>query len=700
MKSSLFLSAGLLALLPAAALAQDEAQKDSWVSELVVTANPQSFSAPSATSGTRTDTPLIKVPQSIQVLPRTLIEEQDLQTISDALVNVSGVTPSSDLEIILQAPLIRGFDANYYFDGLPTYGLPAGVADPGTLLNVERIEVAKGPSSTLYGGGTGAPLSGLINMVSVTPGDTLTGVAALRAGSYSTFGGEAAINLPFADGKAAFRLAGSFTNADSYIDVVDLERSALFPSLRWDITDDTRLVLRGQFSRIEQREYAGLPAELTVAPSLVIDPMTFAGAEDAPRTRIETSLVSATLTHRFSDTLKGEVSVSRYEGELDEYSTFPWAPFAGTVYAFGSGWVPSDVEKTFITASVVKDIEWGGFGHKILFGADYDNTSFYGAMGLDLAWGLIDYANPATNAPFGAVPAISDTQDDEMKSFAVFVQDQVSIGDALDITVGLRWTQLDVKSRYVSFGFPFVDTDESYSEVTPRIGATWRVTPSVSLFAGYAEGFKGTVAAFGVTDPQPETSQAYEGGVKFNLADSGLSGTLSLYQITRQNVTTADPLNPGLSIQTGEQRAKGFEADVVYEPTRSLSVLFNYAYTNAEVTEDNSLPVGDQLRRVPEVSARIAARYRFRDGGLKGLEIGGGVTAVSDRELTLPNTVAVDGLTLFDAQVSYDLAPVQLSLSIVNLTDEDGFEPYQYFNGAYVAPTQPRSAFVTVRTGF
>lgn len=700
MKSSLFLSAAVLALLPVQAFAQDASQKDSWASELVVTGNPQSFSASNATSGTRTDTPLIEIPQSIQVLPRTLIEEQDLQTISQALVNVSGVAPSSDLEIVLQAPLIRGFDANYYFDGLPTYGLPAGVADPGTLVNVERVEVAKGPSSTLYGGGTGAPLSGLINLVSVTPGDSLGGMAAIRGGSYGTLGGEGAINLPFADGKAAVRLAGSFTKADSYIDVVDLERSALFPSLRWDITDNTQLVLRGQFTRIEQREFAGLPAELTIAPALIIDPMTFAGAENAPRTRIETSLISATLSHRFSDSLKGEVSVSRYEGQFDEYSTFPWAPFAGTVYAFGKGWVPSDVEKTFVTASMVKTVQWGGVGHKILVGVDYDTTSFYGAMGLDLAWSLIDYANPASNAPFGAVPAISDVQYDDMKSFALFAQDQISIGDAFDITVGLRWTRLDVTSRYLSFGFPFVDTDESYDEVTPRIGATWRVSPSVSLFAGYAEGFKGTVAAFGVTDPQPETSQAYEGGVKFNFADMGLSGGVSIYQITRQNVTTADPLNPGLSIQTGEQRAKGLEADVVYEPTPSLSMLFSYAYTDAEVTEDNTLPVGDNLRRVPRNSGRIAVRYRFLDGGLKGLEIGGGVTAVSDRELTLPNTVAVDGLTLFDAQASYDFGPVQISLSIINLTDEDGFEPYQYFNGAYVAPTQPRSAFVTLRTSF
>jgi iron complex outermembrane receptor protein len=129
-----------------------------------------------------------------------------------------------------------------------------------------------------------------------------------------------------------------------------------------------------------------------------------------------------------------------------------------------------------------------------------------------------------------------------------------------------------------------------------------------------------------VANPKPETSQSYEAGLKFAAKDVGLSGTIAAYSITRQNVITSDPLNPFASIQTGEQRAQGYEADLVYEPNRSLSVLFNYAFTDAEVTEDNTLPVGDQLRRVPRHSGRLAARYRF-SGSLQGLEFGGGLTA-------------------------------------------------------------------------
>jgi iron complex outermembrane receptor protein len=287
-----------------------------------------------------------------------------------------------------------------------------------------------------------------------------------------------------------------------------------------------------------------------------------------------------------------------------------------------------------------------------------------------------------------------------MTTTAVYVQDQVSIGEQLDITAGLRWTKLDVESNYTSGGIPFVNTDKTHYRVTPRIGATYRIVDGVSAFAGYSEGFQGVVAAFGITDPKPETSQSYEAGLKLFGPIPGLTGTVAVYQITRQNVRTADPVIPFASIQSGEQRARGFETDIIFEPNSALSILATYAYTDAEVTKDNTLPVGDRPTRVPEHSGRLAVRYRFEDAGLPGLEIGGGVTAVSDRELTLPNVTSVDGSVLLDAQASYDFGPASLSLSIVNLTDEDSFEPYQYLAASIVTPTQPRSAFVTLRTGF
>lgn len=686
-------------LLPSAALAQTPSAQDSWVGEVVVTADRGSFTAPTVGTATKTPTPIEEVPQSIQALTRTFIEEQDLQSVSEALVNVSGMAPSKTREIVLQSPKIRGFDASYYIDGLAAYGLPSGVADPGTLINVERVEVAKGPTSTLYGGGTGAPLSGLINLVSRDPGQQPGLEVGVRFGSDATYGADINASLPVQDGAVRLGLAGSYETADSFLHSIDSKRYAVYPTLIAQLGPDTGLTLRGQLTRIEQQEYAGLPYALI--NSATVDRFAFAGSEDAPPTVINNRLFTASLNHSFGTQWEGTLTARRYDSDFSELSTFPFTglPVAGTTYAFATAALPTEVEQTLLSASLLKRAGSGPITHQILMGVDYDEADYTAGLGFGFL-GFIDYALPASNLAWPGPPALSDRQTDSMKTVAAYVQDQIGLGDRLDVTLGLRWSKVAITSHYESGGFAFVDTDKTYNRLTPRIGATYRLTDGVSAFAGYSEGFKGLVAAFGLTDPKPETSQSYEAGLKLVSPIKGLTGTVAAYQVTRQNVSTASPTNPFASIQAGEQRAKGVEADLVFEPGPAVSVLGSYAYTQAEVTKDNTLPIGDRLTRVPEHSGRVAVRYRFQSEALKGLEIGGGATAVSSRELTLPNSQSVGGSVLFDAQASYDLGRATIAVSIVNLTDEDSFEPYQYLARAVVTPAQPRSGFVTLRAKF
>lgn len=694
--SVMFGSAVVVALatsVPAAAFAETASRNDSWVGEVVVTGARGTFTAQSAATATRTMTPIEEVPQSIQALTRTLIEEQDLHTLGDVLSNVSGVAPSSRAELVLQAPKIRGFEAAYFADGVQSYNLPASAGDSGALVNIARVEVAKGPASTLYGGGTGAPLSGVINLVSADPATTTSGSFAMRYGAFDTRGGEVEANLPV--GALRLRLAGDYEAADSYLREVNHERWSIFPTAALDLSPDTVLTVRGQYARVAQLEYAGLPVGLVGR----VDDDTFAGSSNAPRTVVKNRALTTTLSHRFADTWRAAVTARRYANDFDEFGTFPFTgvPVAGTTYAFATASLPSQVRQTFITAAVDGEFGAGTLRHHLLVGVDYDHTNYIAKLGFG-PLGLVDYARPSTNLPF-VVPALSDTQTDAMRSVAGFAQDQVSIGDRLDVTGSLRWTRIQVRSSYLSGGVPFVDTDRTYHRVTPRIGATYRLAAGVSAFAGYSEGFKGLVAAFGVANPKPETSKSYEAGLKLASPVQGLTGTLSAYRIVRRNVVTADPTNPFGSIQSGEQRARGFEADVAYEPGPQLSILTAFAYTDAEVTQDNRLPVGDRLTRVPKTSLRLAARYRFQER-FKGLELGGGLTAVSKRELTLPNTATVGASALLDAQASYDFGWGTLAVSVVNLTGAHEYAPYQYLARAVVVPVQPRSAFVTLKKAF
>lgn len=272
------------------------------------------------------------------------------------------------------------------------------------------------------------------------------------------------------------------------------------------------------------------------------------------------------------------------------------------------------------------------------------------------------------------------------------MQDQASYG-RLHLSGSVRFTRFSLRQFEQSI-------DRTYYRTTPRVGATFDVADGVALFAGYATGFRGAVNFIGMQPPKPETSRNVEGGIKLAMTRIGLSGTIAAFRQTRNNVTSADPNNPFLSIQTDEPRARGLEADLTWEPTNAFSVLGNYAYTQAEVTQDSSIPIGDRLPRVPRHSGRIAAHYRVLNGAAKGLSFGAGITAFSQRQLTLPNTVAAPGYAAVDTQAGFDFGgKYTLALSVVNLTGRNTFDTYQYLSAPVVIPTQPRSAYVTLKTG-
>nr|WP_242415227.1 TonB-dependent receptor [Sphingomonas panni] len=313
-------------------------------------------------------------------------------------------------------------------------------------------------------------------------------------------------------------------------------------------------------------------------------------------------------------------------------------------------------------------------------------------MGLfvsDSPSGTIDLANPSYDLRYTPQLPVNSYTDDRFTTFAGYIQDQATYGP-LHLTGGLRLTSL----KFVENSNIGVANDKTYTHLSPRIGATLDVVKGVALFAGYATAFRAPFGFIGTVSPVPETSSNIEGGVKLALAGTGLSGTIAVFRQTHDNVVTADPANVGFYIQSGRQRARGVEVDMVWEPTPAFSLLANYAYTD---TRDNGVAPGDRLIRVPESSGRIAARYRVLHGPAKGLAIGAGISAFTSRELTLPNTIAVPGYAAIDAQASYDIGRFTLGTSVVNLGNRRAFDPYSYLGYPVVAPNQPRSAYVTLK---
>jgi len=671
----------------------------SWTGDVIVTGTREGYAVPNSGAATRSDTPLINVPQSVQVLTRTLIQEQDRRTLGDALVNVSGVVPTRSEEQLLIPPLVRGFPAEVYLDGLPIYAGNQQAFDPTSLVGVERIEVLKGPSATLYGGGLGTPLGGIIDIESERPTDKLDGYAALRAGSFSTWSPYGDINVPLAAGIAA-RVAAEYQSNDSWIDQVHGRRWSVQPSLSFQIGSRTDLLLQGQFNHRSQLEYSGLPAEQALAGQ--IDRNAFPGSPTGqPLTTNNNRMGQATLRHGFSDDLKLTVSGRYYDSSIREYGSFVdpdfFAPDAATptVYPIVPITMVTDTKEATFDANLLAKADMLGGAHTFLAGVDYDWTRFSSNMGLFVSNtpdGTIDLANPVYDAAYTPQLPVNYLQTDHYRTLAFYVQDQATYG-RLHLTGALRYTRLDFR-EVSNIG---VTNKDTYHHVSPRIGATFDVAPGIALFAGYATAFRAAFGFVGIAAPKPETSRNVDGGLKLALPKAHLSGTISVFDQIRNNVATSDPDNLGFNIQTGGQRARGVEADLVWEPTPAFSLLANYAHTDTKVTAGNTIPIGSELTRVPKNSGRIAVRYRLLDGGAKGLSFGAGVTALSERQLTLPNTIGVPGYAIIDAQAAYDLGRFTIQVSAINLGERRAFDSYQYFGNPLVMPVQPRSAYVTLK---
>jgi len=648
---------------------------------------------------TRTDTPLQDIPQSVVVVPRQLIQEQGLQDRADALRNVAAVRPNVALNFDGSgaSDRVRGFQPEFYRDGLISF-YDAG--DRDSLVGVDRIEVVKGPTGSLFGSGTGGGLGGVINTVSSLSGTKASYEAGIRIGSYATIRPFVDINQPLtADGRWSARVQAEYDQNRSTVDNFSARRNTFIPALTYH---DDRTTVTLQYLHTERRalDFSGLPAYGTVTGTFRVPYQTNVTGPDTPKNVSTRDAVTLLAEHRIDDVFTLRLATRYAVTNLEQPATAVYGtttPLAGTVSTFSryNLYLHEDLNEYSILPSVEARFATGPVRHTVLVGIEASDISDVGNI-LYAPTTPIDLLAP-TYGVYVQPLATTKGQDNRYSTVSGFVQEQAD-WDRLHFLFALRGTGLNVKYRSRDTN----QTDRTQeTRVDPRVGLAVDVLPGVTVFAGYGSGARANQNVQPTVTGQvlvPETGDQVEVGVKLDLA-WGLSGQLALFDIHRQHVAVADPFIPFNTIQTGEQRSRGFDTNLLWQPTPRLSVLLAYAYLDAQVTKDTTFPVGTRLPFVPAHSGRLFAAYRVPVPGIGDVVAGGGAFATTRQAVDLSIPALTPGFVTFDTSLSWQHGPLRLNFQVQNLFDKKAYVPFAYL-GDSVAQIERRSAFLTAAVRF
>ncbi len=628
------------------------------------------YIASRTSGGTRTDAAIHDVPQAIQVVSRPLIEDRQANRMGDVVNVVSSVRPGATSGNRTEEILLRGFSTSYAAtDGRansPIWG-DGLFAD---MANVERVEVLKGPASALYGS---SDPGGILNIITKQPQAEAGYGATASIGSFGFQRLEGdATGAVTADKALLYRMVAAHQEGGSFRDFfIDGQRTFAAPTLQWQ-GSATKLTLYSQFNDQRQQFDRGLIASGGKVADIPIERYTGErfSIYDATQWRLGLGL-----EHELNDTWSLRSHARTVRGDAIRFSADPTG-LQGDGRTLNRRVTDQSDEfehNSVQTDLVGHDLKIGGLSHTLLAGFEVSYAKRATALRF-LNLNTLDIYNPAYGAEPGTQNGAARLTIDEMNVMAGYVQDEIELSEYWKLLLGGRYEHAQIDTTRSNAA----NVNLSATALTPRIGLVFQPLPALSLYASYVESFRAQPSAglsVSGTPFDPETGQQYEAGVKYENADKTLTANLAAYQVTRQNVATNDPANPGFSIVTGEQRSRGVELDITTQPIPGLRLIASAAYTNAVVTKDNTVAVGNRLAAIPAWSGSLWATYELQDEAWRGLGFGAGLIAADQRAGDLANTFVLPGYLRLDAALYYRFNDnIKVSLVGRNLFDTRYYE--------------------------
>jgi iron complex outermembrane recepter protein len=675
--------------------------------ELIVTGDQETgYRVPNASTATKTDTPLRDIPQSIQVVPQQVIEDQGATRASEILRNVSGVVATTGPSGVGEQFTIRGFGGNDSTGAGNEYRNGFRALDLGSFnpSNIERVEVLKGPASVLYGQ---IEPGGVINFVTKQPLDRPYYFGELEIGSSSFYKPSIDISGPITkDKRLLYRLNVAYENSGSFVDFVDREIFQIAPSFTYNISENTKLKFSYEYLSENGTNNPGLPRN----PIAFELPRNLFLGEPADTVKNEAQALNVELEHRFNENwqLRSRVAWQSSSFRRDAYRIGRNPDEDGNLDRFLQKDLKNRNESYTIQSDVIGKFKTGPVEHQLLFGVEWtrfellDNTAFATADSINIF-------NPTYNNSLR--PTIFDqgasTFSSRSDSLGFYIQDQITLLPNLKLLLGGRYEIINEKSRFRELDVDgitpigrAVRSEFSNQAFSPRLGIVYQPIKEVSLYASYSRSFvPNNVFTIDRELIEPTRGTQFEAGIKAEFLKGKLATTLSLYQITKTNVTVLDPNDPNeeASIAIGKIRSRGIEFDIVGEPLPGWSIIASF-FVNESIVRvgDESIPVGDTLTNAPGSGASLWTTYEIQKGPVKGLGFGAGLFYVSDVQAELPNTFVIPDYVRADASIFYKRDNWRVGLSFKNLFNT------RYFTnqGAAIYPGDPFTIVGSVSVSF
>ncbi len=594
----------------------------------------------------------------------------------------------------------RGFGANR--DGsIMTNGLRT-VLPRSFNAATERVEVLKGPASTLYGI---LDPGGLINVVTKRPEKTLGGSISATSTSFGGGTGQFDVTGPIEGTRLAYRLTGEYQDEDYWRNFGTERSTFIAPSLTWFGDDATVTVL------YSHRDYKtpfdrGTIFDLNTKKAVDVDRKT---RFDEPFnvTDGQSDLAQLNAEYRLNSqwTAKFDYSYSQDKYSDNQARVMAYDSKTGNLTRRVDATRGSTQRMHTTRADLQGNVDIAGFYNEILTGVSYEN---YDLLRTDMirCKNVKDFNiyNPSYGS-LGKCTTVSASDSDQtikQESYSAYAQDALYLTDKWIAVAGLRYQYY---TQYAGKGRPFnVNTDSRDDQWTPKLGLVYKLTPAVSLFANYSQTFmpQSSIASY-IGDLPPETSNAYEIGAKFDLFD-GITANIALFDIHKRNVLYTESIGDKTVAKTaGRVRSQGVEVDLAGSLTENTNIIASYGYTDAKVLEDPDY-AGKPLPNVPRHTGSLFLTYDIHNAFAGNtLTIGGGGHGVSRRSATngadyyLPGYFVADAFAAYKMKLQY---PVTLQVNVKNLFDKTYYTSSIATNNPGNQIGDPREVQFTVKMEF